>query len=113
VDQRIEHAGYKRDVISINPQYYTPEGEIVEDEEDIDDDDEPLDENIYKDIKLEGVLFRASRATWSCSDGILLYCGCDMDAVEPPAHVLCSRKVTQSYVCVPATECYSTFNTAQ
>ncbi|KIV98699.1 uncharacterized protein PV09_09527 [Verruconis gallopava] len=54
--KRIEHAGYKRDVISINPQYYTPEGEIVEDEEDIDEEDEPLDENIYRDIKLEDLL---------------------------------------------------------
>jgi hypothetical protein len=45
-------------VISINPQYYTPEGDIVEDEEDIDEDDEPLEENIYKDIKLEG-MFKA------------------------------------------------------
>jgi hypothetical protein len=52
----MEHAGYKRDVISINPQYYTPDGELVEDDEDIDDEDEPLDDNIYKDIKLEGAL---------------------------------------------------------
>jgi hypothetical protein len=27
---------------------------LVEDDEDIDDEDEPLDDNIYKDIKLEG-----------------------------------------------------------
>lgn len=52
--QRIEHAGFKRDVISLNPPFYTPEGEIVEAESDIDEDDEPLEENIYKDVKLEG-----------------------------------------------------------
>lgn len=55
----MDHAGYKRDVISINPQYYTPDGDVVEDEDDIDDEDEPLDENIYKDIKLEGMFNRA------------------------------------------------------
>lgn len=52
--QRIEHAGYQREVISINPQYYTPDGEVVEDEDEVDDEDECLDENVYADIKLEG-----------------------------------------------------------
>jgi hypothetical protein len=52
--QEIEHAGYRRSVISFNPPYYTQDGDLVEVESEIDDDDEPLEENIYKDIRLEG-----------------------------------------------------------
>ncbi|KAF2428612.1 hypothetical protein EJ08DRAFT_735572 [Tothia fuscella] len=53
---KIEHAGYSRNIISVNPPFYTPEGDVIEDDSEIDEDDEPLEENIYKDIKLEELL---------------------------------------------------------
>ncbi|TID21523.1 Lipoamide acyltransferase component of branched-chain alpha-keto acid dehydrogenase complex [Venturia nashicola] len=54
--QTIEHAGFKRDIISVNPPYYTPDGDVIEDESDVDDDDETLEENIYKDVRIEELL---------------------------------------------------------
>ncbi|QDS74404.1 hypothetical protein FKW77_005722 [Venturia effusa] len=54
--EKIDHAGYKRDIISVNPPYYTPDGDVIEDESEIDDDDETLEENIYKDVRLEELL---------------------------------------------------------
>jgi hypothetical protein len=53
--QRIEHAGYKRDILQHNPPRFDPDGDIVEpaDEYDDEDDLEAVEENPYANIHIE------------------------------------------------------------
>ncbi|KAF2401063.1 hypothetical protein EJ06DRAFT_529231 [Trichodelitschia bisporula] len=55
--ERVELAGYQRDIIFRNPPMCDADGDVIPDDEDMEDEDaSPLEENIYKDIKLEELL---------------------------------------------------------
>ena len=53
--QEINYNGYKRNIICFNPPLVDDEGDIIEDEDEIEEGDaSPLEDNIYEEIKLEG-----------------------------------------------------------
>jgi hypothetical protein len=53
--QEIEFANYKRNIISYNPPLIDDDGDIIEDEDELEDGEvSPMEDNIYEDIKLEG-----------------------------------------------------------
>ena len=54
--QTILYNGFKRRIISRNPLLLDDYGDVVDEEEVIDEADvDPVEENPYKDIKLEGL----------------------------------------------------------
>jgi hypothetical protein len=61
--QRIEHAGYTRYILQRNPPRYDPDGDVVEqgDEYDDENDVEAVEENPYEQIRLESTLVVTSR----------------------------------------------------
>jgi len=61
--QEIEFASYKRNIISYNPPLIDDDGDIIEDEDELEDGEvSPMEDNIYEDIKLEG-MFLAVKGT--------------------------------------------------
>ncbi|KAL5114662.1 hypothetical protein ACEQ8H_007456 [Pleosporales sp. CAS-2024a] len=56
--KRIEHAGYKRDILQRNPPRFDPDGDVVEPDDDYDDEDdlEPVEDNPYAHVHIEQLL---------------------------------------------------------
>lgn len=57
--QKINHAGYDRSIIYRKPQRYDEDGDLIF-EDDLDDEDaelSPAEDDIYAEIKLEGLHF--------------------------------------------------------
>ncbi|KAH5073478.1 hypothetical protein HBI42_037130 [Parastagonospora nodorum] len=56
--KRIEHAGYKRDILQRNPPRFDPDGDIVEPDDEYEDEDdlEAVEENPYADTHIEHLL---------------------------------------------------------
>src|SRR5215469_546175 len=53
--QEIEYASYKRNIISYNPPLIDDDGDIIEEEDELEYGEvSPMEDNIYEDIKLEG-----------------------------------------------------------
>jgi hypothetical protein len=54
--EQIDYNGYKRRIISRNPLYMDEDGDLVDDEGDVDENiATPVEPNPYKDIRLEGI----------------------------------------------------------
>lgn len=62
--KRIEHAGYHRYIIHRNPPRFDPDGDIVENNDEYDDEDDlsTVEEDPYAGIKLEEILMPLSSA---------------------------------------------------
>lgn len=55
VEQKVEHAGYRRSIIKRNPRRYDEDGEELDDDDDDSQADaEAASQNPYSEIKLEG-----------------------------------------------------------
>jgi hypothetical protein len=53
--QEIDYAGYRRSIISRNPLLFDDDGDVVDEDDELEDGEAaPLEENPYQDIKLEG-----------------------------------------------------------
>jgi len=67
--QEVNYNGYKRNIISFNPPLVDDEGDIIEDEDEIEEGEaSPLEDNIYEEIKLEGPLIDKDRSRMPIAD---------------------------------------------
>jgi hypothetical protein len=64
--QAIAYNGFKRRIISRNPLLLDDDGDVVDDDEEVDNAYfEPIEDNPYKDVKLEGLPYRTSEVYYT------------------------------------------------